>query len=105
MDSRGPLDWIDDELQALEAQLELVVKALEESPGVDRDLFEDDTEALTLRDANLQIVDTLVYEGRRGVWDHALVEGEWETHHRFDAHNRQILDEARSIADMLPGGL
>lgn len=30
---------------------------------------------------------------------HALVRGEWETHHRFVAHNRATVDEVRSMED------
>src|SRR5205814_8663793 len=28
---------------------------------------------------------------------HALVEGDWQTHHRFFRHNRQLLDEAADL--------
>jgi ATP-dependent helicase HrpA len=28
---------------------------------------------------------------------HALVEGEWRTHHRFVEHNRQVVDEVRAL--------
>ena len=30
---------------------------------------------------------------------HALVRGEWDTHHAFVAHNRRVLDEVRSMED------
>jgi len=40
------------------------------------DLWENDTESLTLRDHLGRIVDTLVYESKRGLWNPVLAEGE-----------------------------
>ncbi len=40
------------------------------------DLFENDNESLTLVDQNLRIIDTLVYETNKGVWNRALSEGD-----------------------------